>query len=532
MVAIPVRPLLQVNDPKQGSRIGRYELVDVIGSGGMSTVYRARMWGPGQATKQVALKLIHPHLVNDNHSILMFLDEMQMTMALTHRNLVQTFDAGQAGELYFMVMELVEGCSLRQLINLARGAGPFPLDVALFISMEVCAALEYAHGFASEGSEPSGMVHRDVSPSNILLSRQGDVKLADFGVAKAAGRLAVSTITTIKGKLSYMAPEQARGQAIQRSDLFAVGAVLYEVITGQRARPERDLTTIARGTDKLRSPRELRPDLPAALEEVLLSCLAPSPSERPKNAAALRSALSDQLFALQQRDDLPTDPFTRLREFLGRLLQPPQAPQHTGSKANELAAAIMEQVRQVPTRTGASEQLEEIPAEQTQPTETPVLDTGRWRRVVVLGAAVVLLLLAAGVGVWLALSGDMEPPHVGPDVSRTVVVKAARADLNREPSLPLEGGAQSLPPRPRARRRSRRRRTAPTKQYGTLDLNAMPWASVYIDGKYRGETPIQGLRLAAGPHRVRLVNRKHGKRHSLRIEIQANRTLKKVVVMR
>ena len=151
--------------------LGKYELLSRIGEGGMATVYRARMHGPAHASRDVALKLIHPHLARLEDFVLMFLDEMRMAMALTHRNIVQTFDAGVVEGRYFMVMELVEGGSLRELLRRILGKEPIPLDVILFIGMEICSALDHAHNARSLSQDgPGGVVHRDVSPSNILLS--------------------------------------------------------------------------------------------------------------------------------------------------------------------------------------------------------------------------------------------------------------------------------------------------------------------------------------------------------------------------
>ncbi|MBW2735193.1 MAG: serine/threonine protein kinase, partial [Deltaproteobacteria bacterium] len=189
-----------------GTTIGRYEILQALGSGGMSTVYRACLHGPAGASKTVALKVIHPDLSRHAETQLMFLDEMRTTMALSHRNLVQTFDAGNADGLPFLVMELVDGVSLEELLTLETRKR-LPIDLALYVAAEVAAGLEYAH------RSEAGVLHRDVSPGNVLISKHGDVKLADFGVAKAAGQLAEDPLA-IKCKLSHMAPEQAHGQEI------------------------------------------------------------------------------------------------------------------------------------------------------------------------------------------------------------------------------------------------------------------------------------------------------------------------------
>ncbi|MCA9667416.1 MAG: serine/threonine protein kinase, partial [Myxococcales bacterium] len=308
-------------------RLGKYEILSTIGDGGMAVVYRARLQaeidGPRRATKHVALKVIRSHLLErdeltgapDTDFSLMFVDEVRIAMGMSHRNVLQTFDAGTHDDQHFMVMEVVEGCSLRRLLATARARDEqLPVELALFIAIEVCGALEYAHGFSAEGAATPGVVHRDVSPSNILLSRQGEVKLANFGVAKAAGRLAVSAAPLIKGKLSYMAPEQARGEVEARSDVFALGAVLYEMCCGRPLRERADLDSVRIGTS-VTAPSKYRQELSGGLERIILDCLAKAPSARP-SAAELKRRLSDEAFALQMKFGGSRDMHATLREYI------------------------------------------------------------------------------------------------------------------------------------------------------------------------------------------------------------------------
>lgn len=275
---------------------------------------------PMRASKLVALKVLRPELVDAEGFSLMFADEVRLTMALTHRNIVQTFDAGSENEHHYMVMELVDGCSLHELLGAVTAAGePFPIDLALFIASEVCAALDYAHTFrvVETGSSEPGIVHRDISPGNILLSGHGDVKLTDFGVAKAAGRLAVTRAKAIKGKLAYMAPEQALGEVGPRSDLFAVGAVLYEMCSG---RPIRDNPTIDDIVDvAVGDIRRYRPTLPASLCDLLERCLAKWPEQRPPSADALRSQLADVALEIDSSGGESRDMRHVLRQEMRRL---------------------------------------------------------------------------------------------------------------------------------------------------------------------------------------------------------------------
>lgn len=301
-------------------RIGQYELLAPLGAGGMAQVYRAQMAGPGLASKQVALKLVDPALAQDKKFVLMFLDEVRLAMALTHRNIVQTFDGGEVDEHYFLVMELVEGLSLSDLLWNA-GKRAIPMEVALFIAIEVCAALDYAHHFQFREEGPAeGVLHRDVSPSNILLSRQGDVKLVDFGIAKAAGRLALTRASEIKGKLTYMPPEQARGRPVQQSDIYALGAVLYKMLAQRSIRTSPSLEDVRIGRLDLLPLHSVRPDIPLSLEQTVLSCLAVEPGDRPATAGALREALADVAFRLQSQRGQRSDPHSQLSVFLSQCM--------------------------------------------------------------------------------------------------------------------------------------------------------------------------------------------------------------------
>jgi serine/threonine protein kinase len=342
-----------------GKRLGKYEVLAQIGVGGMGEVYRARFAGPGGATKEVALKVINPHLDQDDRFLRMFLEEMRVAMAMTHRNIVQTFDAGQEGRTHYLVMEYVEGCSLRQLLaELSRRRQRLPLGLVVFIGMEVCSALAYAHSFRATADGPPGIVHRDISPANILLAAHGDVKLADFGVVRAAGQLGITLATTVKGKLSYMAPEQARGKEEARSDIFSLGAVLFEMIAHAPFRQDATLEVVRSGKLSLPSLLRFRPDMSRSLDACVRSCLTAAPSDRPPTAAVLRELLADELHVIQQQQGLRRDLHAELRDFLARATAPTKsAPGGAASggrrgRAEQLANAVLQQALEVPTDQG------------------------------------------------------------------------------------------------------------------------------------------------------------------------------------
>ncbi len=279
------------------SRVGRYELGERIGSGGMAEVFRARAPGLGRAMQDVALKRMHAHLAEDPEFVQLFFREAQVASSLNHPNVVNLLESGQDGDVYFLAMELVEGLSLRRLIKAVQASEePFDVSAAATIVAHVCAGLHHAHERRGESDEPLGIVHRDVSPGNIFLSIDGSVKLGDFGVATATAEWTAlrSRTGSIRGKVAYMAPEQARGQAVdRRADVFAIGNVLFELLEGRRllqAEGEVELLheLVFGGYG---DGRVTRKDCPPALVDAIARALAADPQERFPSAAAFSDGL-------------------------------------------------------------------------------------------------------------------------------------------------------------------------------------------------------------------------------------------------
>ena len=216
---------------------GRYKIVRKVADGGMAEIFLATQIGREGFQKPVILKRIHSTIYADPQFRNMFIDEAHISMGLSHSNIVQILDLGVGNGRYFLVMEVVDGWDLGRVLQRAATAGtPLPRELGLYVTAEICRALAYAHGkMDAEGLRPLGIVHRDVSPQNILLSEQGEVKLTDFGIAKAMGKREQTGTGVVKGKVAFMSPEQALGKAIDaRSDLFAVGTVLYQLMVGVR----------------------------------------------------------------------------------------------------------------------------------------------------------------------------------------------------------------------------------------------------------------------------------------------------------
>src|SRR5258706_2196784 len=214
------------------ARHGRYTIIGKLADGGMAEIFSAVQHGAEGFEKPVVLKRILTQFSADPQFRNMLLDEGHISMTLQHSNIVQVLDLGVAGNRTFLVMELVDGWDLERILQRAYAAGmAWPPALALYIATVVCRALAYAHA-KTRGGKPLGIVHRDISPNNVLISEQGEVKLADFGIAKAQQKREKTAAGVIKGKVAYMSPEQALGVAIdRRSDIFSVGSLLYRMMT-------------------------------------------------------------------------------------------------------------------------------------------------------------------------------------------------------------------------------------------------------------------------------------------------------------
>jgi serine/threonine-protein kinase len=219
----------------QRDRIGRYEIIYPIAQGGMAEVFVGRLPGMAGFEKLVAIKLIHAHLCKEQQFIQMFLDEARLAASIRHPNVAEIFEVGREGDLYFMIAELVLGQDLHALMRRTRQAQtPFPEGLSSHIVSQVCLGLHEAHEQKDKDGKPLGLVHRDVTPRNILLSYGGYAKLADFGVAWAQNRLGHSEAGSLKGKVGFISPEQIRNEPVdRRCDIFSLGVVFYMMLTGR-----------------------------------------------------------------------------------------------------------------------------------------------------------------------------------------------------------------------------------------------------------------------------------------------------------
>ncbi|HEY1814396.1 MAG TPA: protein kinase [Kofleriaceae bacterium] len=282
-------------------QFGPYRLVRQIAVGGMAEIHLAKTKGIAGFEKYVALKMIHPNFAEDEQFIQMLVDEAKIAVQLNHANIAQTFDLGRVGEVFYITMEYVDGADLYKILRKASETDvDMPLEVAAYIAKEVASALDHAHKKRGSNNKPLGIVHRDVSPQNVLISYSGEVKLVDFGIAKATMKARQTAVGVIKGKYYYMSPEQAWGDPIDyRSDIFSAGIVLYEMITGQMLYLEEDLHKLldmARRAD-IASPTTLRRGIPAQLERIVMHALAAKKEDRYQSAADFATDLERFLHA-------------------------------------------------------------------------------------------------------------------------------------------------------------------------------------------------------------------------------------------
>ncbi|HRC58600.1 MAG TPA: serine/threonine-protein kinase, partial [Kofleriaceae bacterium] len=308
-----------------GQASSQYELVARLAEGGMAEIFLARSRGMANFGRYVVLKRILPERGADERWIEMFLDEARLVAQLQHPNIAHVFDLGRLGEGYFFTMEYVHGANMREvLVRCSQRGRRLPLATAVGVGAGAAAGLDHAHSRRDAEGQPLGIVHRDVSPSNLMLSYEGVVKLVDFGVAKALSRSSVTQSGTVKGKISYLSPEQCRGRPVDhRSDIFALGIVLYEMATTKRLyRRTSDFETMtAIVTEEPEPPSRYNPEVSAALDQVILRALGKDPAQRQQSAGELLEELED----IAQREGLPisnTHLRRQMRELFGEQPEP------------------------------------------------------------------------------------------------------------------------------------------------------------------------------------------------------------------
>ncbi len=380
-------------------QFGKYSLLDRIAFGGMAELYRAKITGELGFEKLVAIKKIYTHLHSQEEMVKAFIDEAKLAAYLQHANIVEVYDFGCLEDTYFIVMEYLRGKDLRSVSNRLQDAEQsLGLNNSLLVASSICAGLEYAHQLRDVAGNPLNIVHRDISPQNIFITYSGQVKILDFGLAKVAGRQSATETGTLKGKLAYMAPEQAQGKAIdRRSDVFSLGIILYEMLSGRRMYEGDTLKLLRQAQNRSFVPPELiMPELPQSLQSTLHRMLAFAPDDRFADCGEVMNALegcqADFSYRSQERQ-------------LSRLISDLFADEKI-QEENKLAehllrvegAAPNPYVR--PDTTVIGNETAGAPAVPIEP--APGAATGRrWRVWMAATATGLLVLLAGGVFFWL-----------------------------------------------------------------------------------------------------------------------------------
>jgi len=283
----------------------RYSITERVDQGGMAEVFRGVAESIHGFKKSVAIKRILPNLTKNEKFVAMFLDEAKLSLHLQHANIVQVFDIGIADDSYFLVMEFIDGCNLKSLLERLKQRGRrISIAQAIYIMIEALKALNYAHHCEDAGGQPLHIVHRDISPPNILLSKNGEIKVVDFGLAKANTQIESTDPGVVKGKFSYLSPEAASGLEVDhRADVFAIGILLWEMFTGRRLfYGDTDYQTVELVRQaRIPSVAALNPEVEPELEAIVRKALARNPAERYQEAADLSDALAQFLFSRRMK---------------------------------------------------------------------------------------------------------------------------------------------------------------------------------------------------------------------------------------
>jgi TonB family protein len=447
-IVMPDEPGSQPGEP-----FGQYSLLEKIAVGGMAEVWKARMRGVEGFQKMVAIKKILAHMSENSEFIGMFIDEAKLAAQLSHPNIVHIYDLGKINRSYYIAMEYVEGKDLRSLLNAGRRrAFPLPMGLALLIGARLASALDYAHRKRDFEGRELGLVHRDVSPQNVLISYDGDVKLCDFGIAKAVSKVGQTQMGALKGKLQYMSPEQAWGRAVDaRSDIFSLGAVLFEMLTGERLFSGESemsvLESVRQG--RARSPRDVAPSIPAEVDEIVTHALAPIQS-RFQSAGEMSQRIEAVLHGLRPSPG-PADLAAYIHRLLESeeesddsahfLIEPASAP---GTGSAPVSSSVSAPMPIIPLPPPPEPVEEAAPVAAVAPLgEARVEETGKRGRGL-LYAAIVILLIVIVVTFFLLSrkGGTAAPPANQPAPGAPPAATAPTAATAPAP----QAGAASTPP--------------------------------------------------------------------------------------
>jgi len=435
-----------------------------MAAGGMAEVFRAVCLGGSGVARPVAVKRILPHLTRDPTVVAMLVEEARIALSLNHRNVVRVVDLGQEEGSYFIVMELIEGQPLSALMTRAQERGQrIPLQLGFHVVQELLEALRYVHGLKNEEGQPLNLIHRDISPQNIMVTYDGAVLVVDFGIAKAADRAGLTQAGTLKGKPGYMSPEVVKGLPItQRLDLYALGVVMHELITLMPLRepgsPLQMLADVRRGSFKRFA--DLGLVVPPDAEDLIYRALAPDPSDRWESAAAMADRLTD----VRRKEG-----WNWSASDVAAWLRPLFAEELRREEVSRVMAHSLTLGVDAPPPEAST-----VPAAAPWPRKKLGVTT------LVAASTVLVTVLAA---------------------------TASRQDVPTAPSVVVAAAATATPPVITVPDVAPRRRQVRRPLSGMLTLQSRPWSRVFLDGRDTGlYTPVVDLPVVSGPHRVKLVN--------------------------
>jgi eukaryotic-like serine/threonine-protein kinase len=562
-------------------QLGKYRLLKLLATGGMGEVFLARQEGPAGFAKTVVIKRMLAHLGRDPKFVEMFLNEARLAAELSHPNIVQIFELGEHAGTYFLAMEFIHGVNLRTLKRrLDERQLEVPAGLAAWICAQALKGLHYAHTLTNEAGASMNIVHRDVSPDNVLVGFNGTVKMVDFGIAKASSSLSTTNAGTVKGKYAYMSPEQLSGQkADPRTDVYAMGVVLYELITGGRPFQGPSEGALVRSIlqDTPRPPRETRPALAPELEELTLRAIARNPQERFPSAESMATALEAYAVGAggmtQQKvksllrglfgEEADIVSAVGARPKSGGSLNASPPSSHVGSAlVNTGTSSALRKTGDAPPQTASqwvnvdlsthfTVSIAEVPLPPPPAAAPPPPAPPRrpWLPWLVVGGS--MAALGLGVGLTLpALHAPSGPPParvslqtlpstealapppapVAVDVSALpqrppapeaapAASPAARAEGTPAEAPPPEAPAAEAPRPPEPRHAARPGKPAS----GTVSLRVNPWAEVLYAGKSLGVTPLAPFELPSGTHTLTLVNQDLDVKRKVKVVVPESR---------
>ena len=391
--------------------LGRYALYDEIAHGGMATVHFGRLLGPVGFARTVAIKRLHPHFAKDPEFVSMFLDEARVAARIRHPNVVPTLDVVAEDSELFLVMEYVQGESLSRLMRAVRAKDQrIPLEILSAIASGSLQGLHAAHEATSETGEPLNIVHRDVSPQNILVGVDGVPRVLDFGIAKAAGRLQTTKEGQLKGKLAYMPPEQVQGAATRRTDVYAIAVVLWESLTGERLFHDDNPATVLNNvlSKEVDAPSKHNSAVPKAFDDIVMKGLARDPRDRFSTAREMARAIEQCVRAASASDVGDWVESIVGRDLDKRATAIAEIESDSLLKMPGAAAVSARSVEEPKTRVAsvpAGEQSSVSVATSSRESLTP-------RRSTALPFAIAAIVALCGVVIFLLMRAPAEPPPV------------------------------------------------------------------------------------------------------------------------